>query len=205
MRVECPTCRALIEPTDLHADPGSGDLRFTCPACGAATGEPPSRPAAEVVPAPERLPQVSLDAADPLQSRWAAVESRYDDPRAHDAFVAACEAQGELPLAAARYRDHERAHPGHPETARRLKLVTLLAQFRTLQRSAGRTKDEPDPVRNAVVFGIILLAVILMLVILAPAFLRLKQGAQAIEQARDPMSQQPPRVRNLAEMKVMHP
>jgi hypothetical protein len=130
------------------------------------------------------------------------VEADYGNPARHDAFVTACEAQSALPVAAARYRVHAAQGGPHPETERRLRLITLLAQARAL-RSARPVKPERDPVRSAVIVGLLFLVLVLVLVLLAPPLFRLKRTSG--EDAAGPRPPRPPAVRNLAEMQPGSP
>lgn len=180
MRIQCPRCQALAEVTRFSAASDPPRIEFRCTACGEQVTEsglvgPGPAPATEPAPASAPSPRTSsahgAEGSDALWNGWDRVAEGFDDASRHDAFLAACEVADALPFAAARYREWAESHPEDTVAPACLKRVVALAQVK-VHLLSSRPSREKDPLRQAVILGLIFLLVLAVVVMTAPMVFR---------------------------------
>lgn len=182
MIVQCPTCRELITMVEFTAE--ANVLTFTCSAChaqhrltGKAAAAPPPSPAAIPPAEPRRVERSVQRETDPTRA-WEQLQTRWTDTKAHDAFVATCQAASALPFAGQHYRDWLAAHPEDAMAKRGRDRV--LAAALAIAEATRSTDQHDDPIRStrwikpvavamAAVLGILMLRV----------FIHTAQGVEA--------------------------
>ncbi len=205
MRVQCPQCGESVEVTAFTTEGDPPRMSYRCPACGQTvteTGlapdsqEPPSSPAPSSASAD--APGAALaerEGDDVLWRAWDRVAEDFSQEARHDAFLASCEASGALAFAAVRYREWRDSHPADEIAPRRLQQIAALAQVKAFL-TVSRTSREEDPLRKALVMGLVLLAFILVAVLTAPLIFRgLRDHSSGSQQ--DPGAAMPPPLENL--------
>lgn len=124
------------------------------------------------VSAPSDGPPASrLGGSDALWNAWDRAAERFEEASRHDAFLAMCEVSNALPFAAARYREWVESHPEDAIATVRLQRVAALAQMKVFLASERPVRDK-DPVRQAVLLGVVLLLVLAVVVVTAPLVFR---------------------------------
>ncbi len=78
--------------------------------------------------------------ADPLEAAWQKLDAEWDEPRAHEKFIALASTLGRLPDAGAHYKEvrDKHADPARRESARK----HIDALFGIAMRSLGAMKTE---------------------------------------------------------------
>ena len=92
---------------------------------------------------------------DVIDAEWDAVLARWDDPRAHTAYLELCRITNVLPRAATRYRSVLADEAKREEAEKRLEAITTLV---VTMLEAQRTTEKPKPpkwltVGAAIFFG----------------------------------------------------
>lgn len=182
---ECAACGATIRragrapvgtggaPVGAMAAPPAAPPRNPVAPTAAAWVPPPAAappgPAAPVqaptavsATAPTPNPR-EPDGVDPvLWKAWVTLAAAWDNPRAHDAFVATCLAAQALPFAGVRYRDHLAEHPGDSMATRGRDRV-LGQAMALVQSRASDAADGPAGVPRGKVLVWVVTAVMMVL------------------------------------------
>jgi hypothetical protein len=167
IRVTCSACDAsfFVPATPRRASTAAdGDAKAAdCPKCGGAV------PASvQACPAcglsSERFADFARDALvdeDELSALWSACEQAWEDPAAHDAFVAAASASGAFSVAARRYRTALGRRGDDAIASERLARVARMAEAALLARARAQKQPESEPYKGVVLLlvGLVFFAI----------------------------------------------
>jgi hypothetical protein len=90
---------------------------------------------------------------DALEAAWRACEERWDDPKAHDAFLALASAQSGYPYAAGRYK----SRAGDETADRMLERLRKAALAQMMATATPRDKQRGKPYQMTAVLLIVLM------------------------------------------------
>jgi hypothetical protein len=165
--VRCPHCdKTFALDSAATAPRRAGDM--TCPKCGDPQPEAVACRSCGLLATrmAEFARNRDRDEAPVVRAAWDALEARWDDPAAHDAFLKLVATETAYPWAAQRYREVQRARPDDRRAPEQLARIARMAEA-TLRATAMR-KEKPSetPYRNT----ILILALMVLLIIGAVAF-----------------------------------
>jgi hypothetical protein len=188
LRIECPDCGELVEVDHFTCTRGPDRVRFGCPACEeevtvTSTGSDDVAEEAEDNASAASTGALESDGSITdvvLEQLWELVTDDFSEGSAHDAFIAACEAQNKLAFAAAQYRERLADNPEDDVAKKRQKQLLALAQVRALAVSSRESK-ETDPLRKALTAFLVMVVLLALVIVAAPMLLRTSRGCRATQ------------------------
>lgn len=138
----CPKCSAQVEQTLKE-----------CPACGVIFEKFKSRASAE---------ESDLTTSALLKQMWQSVLDRYEDESKHQAFIRACESEGNLTYALNRYSTILEATPYEPRARRLRESVKALMELKA--RVLAPKQGNPDKTKGWLVLHVLLIGTALSLI-----------------------------------------
>lgn len=106
---------------------------------------------------PAGVPDPDVDPV--LETGWEKVEAEWEDPRAHDRWIALCAAMGRLELAGRRYRSVREADPERAERAQKSIDRVVVIAMQTLELS----REPPPPPPKRVLLPVALLIMLTLI------------------------------------------
>ena len=153
--VTCPFCGKRTKP---HSSEGGDKGPGVCPKCGAERTSRPDCPRCGLV-FDRWDPESLVPAPDPvLDPVWEVLESSFDDPERHNAFLEMARTHGKLDGAAARYRRYAQIHGESQVVRDRLDEIRTLTLSRVFEPTRPRKKREKRPTSRAWIWLLLLFA-----------------------------------------------
>jgi hypothetical protein len=165
--VRCPHC----EKTFAIADPVGtlprvpGDM--TCPKCGDA--QPRAVACRRCGLLSERMAEFArdrvLEAPEAVRAAWDALDARWGEATAHEAFVQLVATSTAYAWAAQQYRDAQRARPDDPRPAEQLTRLARMAEATLRATATPKVASTERPYKNAMmVLGLLVFLLVIGLV-----------------------------------------